>query len=181
MAPYTEIQDNLALAQNAYSQAVAQVTEAQVTHALVSAIAERMVTVCALAELSDALHTVVEEVVLARAVLADSAEGASGLLASQVTSAAQTPPADAGAGPSTSTEPVWGSAEHIQQEQERADRAIRLANDVAVELELELPRGHVPPFEIILQRTEYLLLGDYAYNASDEHVRMRMREYFAMY
>ena len=58
---------------------------------------------------------------------------------------------------------------------------MRLANDVAIELDLELPPGHRPPLEIVLQRTEYLLLGDYAYNESDEHVRMRMREYFAMY
>ena len=57
---------------------------------------------------------------------------------------------------------------------------MRLANDVAIELDLELPRGHVPPLEIVLQRTEYLLLGDYAYSASDEQVRMRVREYFAV-
>ena len=33
----------------------------------------------------------------------------------------------------------------------------------------------------MLQRNEYLLLGDFAYNSSDEHVRMRMREYFTVY
>ena len=36
----------------------------------------------------------------------------------------------------------------------------------------------VPPFSVMVDKIEYVLLGDYPLKWSDEHMRMRMCDYF---
>ena len=138
-----------------------------------SAIVARVLGHCVVAELDDTVATVAKEVLLTRVALVNSAaDAAPSSAALQTTPAAPTSSTDAGAGPSADAPPEWGSAAHFRQERERAARVNQLAHDVSSELRSTGMR--VRPFSVMVDKIEYVLLGDYPLKWSDEHMRMRM-------
>ena len=84
--------------------------------------------------------------------------------------------AGSGVGPSSATTPEWLSAAHLQLEREQAVRVDRLAKEVSAEL--RSTGMAVPPLNVVADQIEFVLLGPYPLKSIDDHVKMRMCEYF---
>jgi len=203
---FTETQVSLALSQteaqvaqafeaNAFAQARALITDDMVDRVTATAVVANAMGDCVITVLDDIVVTVAKELRLARAAAASSTAAAASSpaasptaptalvpaelgAASQTMLAAPASVADAGSGvgPSSATTPEWLGAAHLQLEREQAARVERLAKEVSAEL--RSTGMAVPPLNVVADQIEFVLLGPYPFKSIDDHVKMRMCDYF---